>query len=60
MKYDQLKIKAAAFCQQAEAQGFDEAVVATDPSLGWKAPTDEEIELELLQRKEALSQGGAP
>lgn len=60
MKYDQLKIKAAAFCQQAEAQGFEDDIATTDPAYGWKAPTDEEIELELLQRKKALAQGGAP
>ncbi len=60
MKYDQLKIKAAAFCQQAESREFEATADASDTAYGWKAPTEEEIELELLQRKEALAQGGAP
>ena len=60
LKYDQLKIKASAFCQQAESQGFEEDAAPTDSTYMWKAPTDEEIELELLQRKEAHAQGGAP
>lgn len=59
MTYDQLKIKAAAFCQEAETKAFDESAGSIDPAHGWKAPTEEEIELELLQRKEALAQGGA-
>jgi phage shock protein A len=58
LKYDQLKLKTAAFSQQAEQCVFEKAV-ATDASYGWKAPTEEEIELELFQRKEALQQGGA-
>ncbi len=60
MQYDQLKIKTAAFCQQAENRWVEADAADIDPSYGWKAPTEEEIDLELLQRKEALAQGGAP
>lgn len=58
-QYDQLKIKAAAFSQMAEQQRFR---MATPPMMSdnWQTPTDEEIELELLQRKEHIQQGGTP
>ena len=59
LQYDQLNVKTATFCRQAEQSVFNEASVTADASYGWAAPTDEEIELELLQRKEAMSQGGA-
>jgi phage shock protein A len=55
LQYDQLKHRVASFCQQAE-QGPTDTV---DASIAWKTPTQEEIELELLQRKEAVRQGGA-
>jgi len=59
-QYEQLKVKAAAYCRQAEPRA------AEDPSSLWNEPagpppvTEEEVELELMRRKEALSQGGAP
>lgn len=56
LQYDQLKLKAASFCRQAESNPRH----TVDASIAWKTPTPEEIELELLQRKEALQQGGAP
>jgi phage shock protein A len=59
LQYDQLKLKTATFCQQAEQSRFEKTVNASEASYGWKAPTEEEIELELFQRKEALQQGGA-
>jgi phage shock protein A len=58
LQYDQLNVKTATFFQQTEQYVFNESSAA-DASYGWAASTDEEIELELLQRKEALSQGGA-
>jgi phage shock protein A len=60
MRYDQLKVKAGAYRHLADQQRFEmNAPVVEGPGL-WQAPTDDEIELELLQRKEALVQGGAP
>ena len=54
LQYDTLKTKADAYCQQAARAPFP---ARTDPLSGeWASmdPKEEEIELELLQRKEAL------
>jgi len=59
LQYDELKIKAAVYCRQAEQRQFEEPAAAVDASFAWQAPSEEEIELELLQRKDALRQGGA-
>lgn len=65
LQYDQLKIKVAVFRQQARPKGFDDILAFEDivapegPSQAWRTPTEEEVELELLQRKEALQEGGA-
>lgn len=56
LQYDQMKFKVASFCQQVKQDPMD----TVDASVAWNTPTQEEIELELLQRKEALQQGGAP
>jgi phage shock protein A len=56
LQYDQMKFKVASFCQQVKQAPAD----TIDTSVAWRTPTHEEIELELLQRKEALQQGGAP
>jgi phage shock protein A len=64
LHYDGLKLKVTAFRQQAQAAGyadaiaFDEAIAPEGSPQPWGAPTEEEIELELLQRKEALQEGG--
>ena len=59
LQYDRMKIKAAAFYQRAESRGFEDVFTAAEATRGWKVPTEEEIELELLQRKEAHEKGGA-
>ena len=59
LQYDELKIKVAAFRRQVPTDGIDDASAASDKSQSWRAPTEEEIELELLQRKEAFKKGGA-
>lgn len=58
LQYDQLKIKTAAFCRQAEQRRYEDPAANVDAAFAWQAPSDEEIELELLQRKEAASQQG--
>jgi phage shock protein A len=58
LQYDQLKVKVATFRQRARSEGFDDLIVAGAPSQAWRTPTEEEIELELLQRKEALQERG--
>ncbi|MBI5593854.1 MAG: PspA/IM30 family protein [Deltaproteobacteria bacterium] len=58
LQYQEMKVKAAEYCRWAEQQPFTEAAeVMTGPGFS-SPPTEEEIELELLQRKEALKQGG--
>lgn len=59
LQYDQLKVKAAAFCKMAEQKGFAVSAPGIDLGTDWHGPSEEEVELELLQRKEALQQGGA-
>ena len=59
LQYDQLKVKAAAYCRQAEQRQFEESPAGMDASFSWQAPSEEEVELELLQRKEKVRQGGA-
>ena len=58
LQYDQLKAKAAAFCRQAEESRFEDPLETVDGAFAWLTPTEEEIELELLQRKEAARKGG--
>lgn len=58
LQYDQLKIKAAAFCRQAEQKQYADPAATVDADYTWNTPSEEEIELELLQRKEAARQGG--
>lgn len=60
LQFDQCKIKAAAFCGPSGQHLFEEAEgIVSGTGSTWKTPTDEEIELELIQRKEALEKGGA-
>lgn len=59
-QYEQLKIKAAAHCRQAEQRAMDEPISLWSESAGPPPVTEEEVELELMRRKETLSQGGAP
>jgi len=60
LQHDELKIRIAAFCREAEARQYEERSPPREGASAWQAPSDEEIELELLQRKDALRQGGAP
>jgi phage shock protein A len=59
LQYDQLTLKVAAYRQQTGPERLESIVAAEGPSQAWRVPTDAEIELELLQRKEAAQQGGA-
>ncbi len=59
LQYQELKVKAAEYCNRAEQRSFADAAEVPAESGFSSAPADEEIELELLQRKEALKQGGA-
>ena len=58
MQYDQLKVKATAHCTASEQRGFDDVRAFADDLRGGDAVDEQEIELELLRRKEALHAGG--
>ncbi|MBT8342047.1 MAG: hypothetical protein HKP58_14250 [Desulfatitalea sp.] len=58
-QYDQLKIKTAAYHRQAEQQAANPMDDLTYESTSAQAPTEEEVELELLRYKETAAQGGA-
>jgi phage shock protein A len=58
LQYEQLKVKVAGFCRQAELNPFETMASPLDGHPDWTTPTQEEIELELLQRKQSLHRGG--
>jgi len=58
LQYEQLKAKAAAFCRQAEEPRLEDSLETMDGAFAWLTPSEEEVELELLQRKEAARKGG--
>jgi len=58
LQYQELKVKAAEYCRWTEQRPFAEAAEEMAESSFSSPPTEEEIELELLQRKEALKQEG--
>ena len=56
--YDRLKVDAAGFLRNADQRNFDSSASSMDDILSFQATTEEEVELELLQLKESLHQGG--
>ena len=59
-RYERLKIKTAAYCQQAEQRAMsDTGTIWDEPAAGMAFATDEEVELELMRCKEAFAKGGA-
>ncbi|MBC2709660.1 MAG: PspA/IM30 family protein [Desulfosarcina sp.] len=58
LQYETLKAKAGSFCRQATDRFFDLESHRSEGAIYSANPSDEEIELELLQRKEALQKGG--
>jgi phage shock protein A len=58
LQYDQLKVKAAAFSSRVQQHAFDPDHVIVGDAQGFPAADEQEIELELLRRKEALQSGG--
>ena len=59
LQYDQLKVQVAGFCRQMAVSSPEGLGLPPEGPWIWKAPTEEEIELELLERKQLLQQGGA-
>lgn len=60
LQYETLKAKADAYCHRATDRLFETASHHGAETIYSLNPSDEEIELELLQRKEALQKGGTP
>jgi phage shock protein A len=58
LEYDQCKIKAEAYFRQVKDRQPDEAFPGLRGMGEFQFPTEEEIELELLQRKEVVTRGG--
>lgn len=60
LEYERFKVEATAYCRQAGQHPQQGTGAHPDAFTAWQTPSEEEVELELLQRKEALRQGGAP
>lgn len=59
LQYDRLKLKADAFSRRDQARQYEESTAGFSSVGDFLCPTEEEIELELIQRKEALARAGA-
>jgi len=60
LQYETLKAKADVYCRRAGDPVFETTSPYCPESLYAVDPSDEEIELELLQRKETMQTGGTP
>ena len=58
LQYEQFRLKSSEYCHKTEQQEWRKSMSAILPEITSQDLCDEEIELELLQRKEALK-GGA-
>jgi len=58
LQFDALKVKASTFYLRQQQDSFDVAHTEMDDSGGCPRMDENEIELELLRRKEALQSGG--
>jgi phage shock protein A len=58
LQYEQFQLRAKEYSHQAERDQWEKTISATVPSAASREPTEEEVELELLKRKEA-AKGGA-
>jgi phage shock protein A len=59
LERDELVTRVALYHQAQEQRRFDEGPTASGEDGLWRAASEEEIEWELVQRKEALARGGA-
>jgi phage shock protein A len=60
LQYETLSTRADTYCRQAGHRLFETAANHQSGTIHARAPSDEEIELELLTRKEALQKGDTP
>ena len=60
LQYETLKARAGAYCSRTADRVFENAYAAGSGPAVSQDPSEEEIELELLARKEAMQKGGTP
>lgn len=60
LQYDTLSAKTDAYCRQASDRQFEAAIHPRSGTYCAQDPSDEEIDLELLERKAALQKGVTP
>jgi len=58
LQYETLKARADAYCRQADQRSWAKGSGVRNEEWSLIDPKEEEVELELLQRKEALQKGG--
>jgi hypothetical protein len=58
LQYEQLQLRAKEYSHQAEREQWEKTISTTVPAAASREPNEEEVELELLKRKEA-AKGGA-
>jgi phage shock protein A len=59
LQYNELKLRTDACFRHDKARQYEAMSADFQPIGDFQSPTEEEIELELMQRKEALARGGA-
>jgi phage shock protein A len=59
LQYEECKTRAVVFCSRSGERPTESAGGPTCDAIGLPETTEEEVELELMQRKESLQQGGA-
>ena len=58
LQYEQLELRAKEHLHREERHKWEKTIATTIPSAPSREPTEEEVELELLKRKEAAKGGG--
>ncbi len=54
LRYEQLKYRTTEYLRRTQMRQCEKDVIVPVSADGYETPTDEEIELELLKRKEAV------
>jgi phage shock protein A len=60
LQYDSLSAETDAYCRRASDRQFEQAIHPHSKTYEAQDPSDEEIDLELLERKAALQKGATP
>ena len=57
LQYEKLQLRAKEYFHREERERWEQTIAATIPSGSFGEPTEEEVELELLKRKEVINGG---